>query len=77
MLFDVSFFENECIEIIDYGISAVSLFHDLADYKVAIFIDVVKRHESPGTIYHLSITKEDIDRITMEEAKLFGYHVQV
>ncbi|MGQ4833667.1 MAG: hydrogenase maturation protease [Candidatus Asgardarchaeia archaeon] len=59
------------VEVIDYGISAISLLHDLADYDYVIFIDSMKKGEEAGSIYHIRISSDDIEDTSEDEANQF------
>lgn len=61
----------ENVDIIDYGISAIALLHDLANYEHVIIIDAIQRGDTPGSMYHIRLTAEDIIAIDSENVTDF------
>ncbi|MGQ9468302.1 MAG: hydrogenase maturation protease [Nitrososphaerales archaeon] len=67
------------VEIRDFGTAGITVAKDLEGYDRVIFIDSMKRGESPGTIYYETLIADEIEpikpdqelvRLSLHEAKL-------
>jgi len=59
---------SEDVEARDVGLCGATLAPDLGDYKLAIFVDAVRRGEKRGTIYRSEIEAEQVEKLKPDDA---------
>jgi len=61
------------VTVIDYGTAGFKLFHDLMDYDIVIFVDVIHGSGEAGSVVRFEVSERDIKDVSPQDSSELFY----